>query len=156
MPPQQGNTKKSGPVYFWKPEKGHGYLGQWYWSPWTCNGESYNSAEMWMMVGKARIFSDEDTAQEILATSEPRKQRALGRTVKGFEEKVWDAHKLRIVEEGNYHKFTISEDAENLRALLLATGDRELVEASAMDRVWGIGFSESNAEQNRGETEGGT
>lgn len=59
MPPQQGNTKKSGPVYFWKPEKGHGYLGQWYWSPWTCNGESYNSAEMWMMVGKARIFSDE-------------------------------------------------------------------------------------------------
>jgi ribA/ribD-fused uncharacterized protein len=53
------------------------------------------------------------------------------------------------VEEGNYHKFTISEDAENLRAMLLATGDRELVEASAMDRVWGIGFSESNAEQNR-------
>ena len=53
------------------------------------------------------------------------------------------------MEEGNYHKFTISEDAENLRAMLLGTGNRELVEASAMDRVWGIGYSESNADQNR-------
>jgi ribA/ribD-fused uncharacterized protein len=57
--------------------------------------------------------------------------------------------KLRIVEEGNYHKFTISEDAESLRAMLLATGERELVEASPMDRIWGVGFAADNAGQNR-------
>jgi ribA/ribD-fused uncharacterized protein len=57
--------------------------------------------------------------------------------------------KLRIVEEGNYHKFTISEDAENLKAMLLATGERELVEASPLDRIWGVGFAENNAGQNR-------
>jgi ribA/ribD-fused uncharacterized protein len=33
----------------------------------------------------------------------------------------------------------------NLKALLLATGERELVEASPMDRIWGIGFGEKNA-----------
>jgi ribA/ribD-fused uncharacterized protein len=57
--------------------------------------------------------------------------------------------KLRIVEEGTYHKFTISEDAENLRNMLLATGERELAEASSLDRIWGIGFAEGNAGANR-------
>lgn len=90
-------------------------------------------------------------------------QKALGRQVKDFDEKIWDerkynlmlsyssstdlraADKLRIVEEGNHHKFTISEDAENLRAMLLATGDRELVEASPRDKIWGIGYAEKDA-----------
>ena len=51
--------------------------------------------------------------------------------------------------DGTYHKFTLSPESEQLRAMLLATGERELVEASPMDRVWGIGFSEKNAEMNR-------
>lgn len=57
--------------------------------------------------------------------------------------------KSRIVEEGNYLKFTVSEDAERLRRMLLGTGVRELVEASPMDRIWGIGFGERNAGANR-------
>jgi hypothetical protein len=57
--------------------------------------------------------------------------------------------KLDIVTQGTYHKFTISEDAENLKSMLLATGDRELVEASPKDRIWGVGFGEKNAEKNR-------
>ncbi|KAL1609887.1 hypothetical protein SLS60_001552 [Paraconiothyrium brasiliense] len=142
-------SQKDGPVYFWKPDQGHGYLGQWFWSPWLHEGDEYKTAEMWMMVGKARLFDDEDVAQEILAADNPRKQKALGRKVRNFDEKIWNANKLRIVEEGNYHKFTISEDAESLRAMLLMTGERELVEASPMDRIWGIGFPEKSAGQNR-------
>jgi ribA/ribD-fused uncharacterized protein len=42
-------------------------------------------------------------------------------------------------------KFSVSEDAAALRALLLATGERELVEAAPGDRVWGIGFAEREA-----------
>jgi ribA/ribD-fused uncharacterized protein len=33
--------------------------------------------------------------------------------------------------------------------LLLATGEREIVEASPQDRIWGVGFKESEAERNR-------
>lgn len=55
QPPSQSN----GPVYFWKPDQGHGYLGQWFWSPWTHEGNTYKTAEMWMMVGKARLFGDD-------------------------------------------------------------------------------------------------
>lgn len=59
------------------------------------------------------------------------------------------AAKLQIVIDGNYHKFTASEDADNLRNMLLATGKRELVEASPRDRIWGVGFTEKNAHANR-------
>jgi predicted NAD-dependent protein-ADP-ribosyltransferase YbiA (DUF1768 family) len=109
-------------------------------------------------------------AKQILETANPRDVKRLGRQVKGFDEKVWDKclypllslvlltylptnflpkDKVNIVTTGTYHKFTLSEDAENLRSLLLATGEREIVEASPQDRIWGVGFKESEAERNR-------
>ncbi|KAL5427324.1 hypothetical protein PMIN04_001339 [Paraphaeosphaeria minitans] len=145
----QPRPQKPGPVYFWKPQDGYGYLGQWFWSPWPHEGDTYKTAEMWMMVGKARLFGDEDVAREILAAEHPGRQKALRRKVRGFDEGVWDRHKMRIVEEGNCFKITISEDAESLRAMLLATGERELVEGSPMDWIWGVGFAEKNAGVNR-------
>lgn len=57
--------------------------------------------------------------------------------------------KFEIVVQGNMHKFTVSEEAESLSKWLLATGDRELVEASPMDRIWGVGFTERDAGVNR-------
>jgi predicted NAD-dependent protein-ADP-ribosyltransferase YbiA (DUF1768 family) len=62
------------------------------------------------------------------ATTDPKEHKALGRKVKNFDRKLWDEHKLRIVEEGNYWKFSRSEDAKRLKSMLLATGDREIVE----------------------------
>ncbi|KAG9192872.1 hypothetical protein G6011_11606 [Alternaria panax] len=137
------------PVFFWKPNDGHGYLCQWYWSKFTVDNETYAQAEMWMMVQKARCFGDEEVAKQMLETANPKEHKALGRKVRGFDEKVWDKCKLEIVTQGTYHKFTISEDAENLSRMLLATGERELVEASPYDRIWGVGFAERHAEKNR-------
>lgn len=37
----------------------------------------------------------------------------------------------------------------DLRKQLLATGTRDLVEASPRDRIWGIGFGWKNAEKQR-------
>ncbi|KAF2828457.1 DUF1768-domain-containing protein [Ophiobolus disseminans] len=139
----------TGPVFFWHPHDGHGYLGQWYHSPFSVDGDTYATAEMYMMVQKARLFRDEDVARKMLNTTDPKRHKALGRQVKGFEGGVWDEHKLSIVEQANYHKFTISEDEADLRKMLLATAERELVEASPLDRVWGVGFAEKNAEANR-------
>lgn len=31
----------------------------------------------------------------------------------------------------------------------MGTGERELVEASSMDKIWGVGFAEKDAEANR-------
>lgn len=42
------------------------------------------------------------------------------------------ADKSRIVEEGNYHKFTSSKSNPSMAKKLLDTGDRELVEVGAL------------------------
>ena len=102
-----------------------------------------------MMIQKALLFGDDKIAEQMLRTTDPKQHKALGRRVRNFDAKTWDANKLRIVTEATYHKFTISSDAARLRTLLLATGESELVEASPFDRVWGIGFTERDAEASR-------
>lgn len=72
----------------------------------------------------------------------PRDLRSLGRKIPDFVEEIWQEHRFAIVVEGNYLKFTQNED---LKQLLLSTGERELVEASPRDRIWGVGFGEKNA-----------
>lgn len=65
-------------------------MSQWFISPFTVEGETYQSAEMWMMIGKARLFKDEEKAKQMLATTDPAEHQRLGRLVKGFERKRWD------------------------------------------------------------------
>lgn len=107
-----------------------------------------------MMYAKAVLFQDYGTAEEILATAKPGKQKALGRQVAGFDEDIWKQHREQIVEEGNWWKFKGGEEGcvecARMRSKLLATGERELVEASPRDRIWGVGFGKENAEANRG------
>ncbi|KAH4939238.1 hypothetical protein HBI67_064920 [Parastagonospora nodorum] len=144
-------TPETKPVYFFRPTQGNGYLSQWYWSPFTTptSPHLYATAEMYMMVQKALLFSDPTTASAMLETTDPARHKALGRQVANFDEKIWDANKERIVEEANWWKFTRTEDAEELCRMLLETGEREIVEASLFDRVWGVGFKEGVAGRNR-------
>ena len=67
------------------------------------------------------------------ATNNPKQHKALGRKVKNFDGKLWNQNKLKIVEEGNYWKFTKSKDGENLKKLILDTGDREIVEVGQVE-----------------------
>ena len=55
--------------------------------------------------------------------------------------RIWNTHKDRIVIEGNIAKF--SQNA-NLKAFLLSTGNKILVEASPYDKIWGIGIDENH------------
>lgn len=116
-------------------------LSQWYPAPFVVDGARYATAEHWMMAGKARLFGDDDALAAILDAPDPASAKALGRTVRGFDDARWNAHRFALVVEGNVHKF--GQDAA-LRAFLLATGDRVLVEASPRDRIWGIGLGAAN------------
>lgn len=89
-----------------------------------------------MMAQKARLFGDAGIHDQILASPNPGKAKALGRSVRGFDEAVWHEHRERIAVEGNTLKF---DQNPALRTYLLATGKRVLVEASPVDRIWGIG-----------------
>lgn len=95
-----------------------------------------------MMAEKARLFGDEDALGRILAAGSPGAARAAGREVRGFDEAAWTAARWQIVVRGNEARF--GQNAE-LRACLAGTGDRVLVEASPLDRVWGIGLAPDDA-----------
>jgi hypothetical protein len=49
----------SGAVYFWHPEDNNGFMSQWYEAPFKHEGTEYSTAEMWMMVQKAKLFKDD-------------------------------------------------------------------------------------------------
>ncbi|KAF2843088.1 DUF1768-domain-containing protein, partial [Patellaria atrata CBS 101060] len=138
------------PVFFWRNNgEPNSFMSQWYESPFEFEGTRYRTAEEWMMVQKARLFGDEAVAQKMLSASTPKQHKALGRQVTPFDPDLWDKKKYAIVFQGTVLKFTLSENAAALRSRLLETGGRELVEASPMDRIWGIGFGANNAEKNR-------
>ncbi|MET9834710.1 NADAR family protein [Streptomyces sp. NPDC006385] len=113
-------------------------LSQWWPSPFTVDGVEYATAEHWMMAEKARLFGDAEAERRVLDAGHPSVAKKAGRLVRGFDEVVWDRERFRIVVEGSVHKFAAHAD---LRGFLLGTGDRVLVEASPVDRVWGIGLA---------------
>lgn len=125
-------------IFFWR-----GPLSQWPKS--IIHDPSFNvkftCAEQGMMWNKAILFDDEETAAKILKEASPREQQALGRLVKNYDQKTWDNNKFDIVSRMNYYKF--SQNPE-LKELLLTTYGYELVEASPVDKVWGIGLAEDN------------
>lgn len=105
-----------------------------------------------MMHQKAILFNDEESASKILQTDDPKTCQELGRQVKNYNASIWNENKLNIVTEGSYHKFAHSTlQNDDLKSKLLATGNRPLVEASPVDRVWGVGFGAQDAEDNRAE-----
>lgn len=60
-----------------------------------------------------------------------------------FDQQRWNSSCDGIVERGNFLKFSQNPDLKNV---LLATGDKIIVEASPSDRIWGIGFDAEHAE----------
>lgn len=117
-------------------------LSQWYPAPFEVERVRYPTAEHWMMAEKARLFGDEKARAEILAVHGPADAKAKGRQVRGFSDAVWDAERWEIVVQGSLHKF--SQHPELRRYLLEETRDQVLVEASPMDRVWGIGLAQDD------------
>lgn len=127
-----------------------GPLSQWYGSPFYANhflcemmhytGKIYKyvSCEQYMMHNKAILFQDVESSEKIMATSDPKTLKALGRNVKNFNEELWNKLKFHIVVIGNIHKFNQNE---HLSDFIESTENRTLVEAAWYDAVWGIGLA---------------
>ena len=78
-------------------------------------------AEQYMMHGKAIVFGDREIAEQILAATQPRAQKALGRKVRNFDDVIWKKNRESIVLAGNRLKFTQNE---HLKTALVATRGR--------------------------------
>jgi ribA/ribD-fused uncharacterized protein len=116
-------------------------FSQWWEASFTVENDVYLTAEHWMMAEKARLFKDETILAEILTVQKPAAAKALGRKVQNFDPSVWDSKKGEIVVQGNVHKFSQNP---SLKAFLMATKDKIIVEASPVDAIWGIGLGPDN------------
>lgn len=125
-------------ICFHNPDEVNGYLSNWYLSDFYIENIRYSSMEQYMMHQKALLFQDAETADMILDTSDVGKIKALGRSVKNYDDTIWNGMRQLIVYQGLLEKFRQNSD---LCGLLLATHNGILAECAVQDKIWGIGLS---------------
>lgn len=131
-------------TFFWG-----GPFSNWYDSPFILDGQKYTCVEQYMMQKKALMFGDIEIANEIMKTNNPREQKAWGRKVRNFKMDQWAAVARDIVYRGCVAKFmqNIGPQAVGTSVYdeLMKTKGTLLVEASPLDKVWGIGLDAKTA-----------
>ena len=92
---------------------------------------------------KAITFGDSVTASKIMKTDDPNKCRKLGRQVKGYKDSEWEKIRYDVFYILNWAKY--NQDKELQKKLLNPQFDgKKFVEASPIDKIWGIGYAEDN------------
>lgn len=132
----EDTIKKEEFAFFWG-----GTMSQWAKSKFIIDGVEFNTCEQYMMYKKALMFNDYDAAKKIMSTLNPKEQKQFGREVKGFKDDVWTKYCREIVYDANVAKFTQNK---NMYDELMFTAGRTLVEASPLDKRWGIGLAADN------------
>ena len=131
-------------VYFWGE-----FLSNWYPARFTEAREGktleFFNSEQYFMYEKARAFGDEEIAMRILFEGKnPKQAKSLGRKVKGYNDEVWNKMRYKVMLRANLLKYLQNKDIEKL--LLNEEFDgKNFVEASPIDRIWGIGCDEATA-----------
>lgn len=128
-------TVNANMILFW-----NSCYSQWFPSEFRdCNGLKFFNAEQFMMYHKAKLFNDSEIMEKIIKETNPRAIKEYGRQVKNYIDDIWVDAREEVVILGNYYKFT--QNDRILKELMSSIG-KELVEASPVDRIWGIGLSE--------------
>ena len=123
--------------FFHNPNEPYGFLSNWYLSDFTVNGIKYTSMEQYIMYNKCLCFDDIITAKDILATDDVSVQKSLGRKAQNYIDNIWAGKRQLIAINGLYAKFSQND---NLKKLLLDTGDAYLVECAVNDKIWACGI----------------
>ena len=125
-------------ICFHNPDEEYGFFSNWYPSDFTVKGVNFSLMEQYMMYEKARIFEDAEVAAKILKSSDPGRIKALGRSVRNYDDIIWNGVRQIIVYRGLLEKFRQNDE---LREKLLNTGAVVLAECAVHDKIWGIGLS---------------
>lgn len=111
------------------------------------NGEKktlhFFNSEQYFMYVKAVVFGDYETADKILKTKDPKKAKALGREVKGYDDKVWNEMRYKVMVDANKAKYSQNEELKQLITSEEFKG-KGFTESSPVDLCWGTGFAENH------------
>ena len=116
--------------FFWG-----GPFSNWFHFEFEYKGHTFANTEQAFMWEKALFFNDKFVADQILETPSPHANKKLGRQVKDFDAEKWSEVSYQIMVDVNIPKWKVMSNP------LLMTEDRIIVEASAEDRIWGIGLA---------------
>lgn len=114
----------------WEP---YGELCNYYVRDMVINGEVWPAVEHYYQAQKTL---DPQYQKRIHDALTPADAKALGNAPECVVRPDWDTHKIMAMRRALFYKFTQNED---LKALLLQTGDMVLHENSMVDYYWGIG-----------------
>uniref|UniRef100_A0A7S2IAJ0 NADAR domain-containing protein n=1 Tax=Zooxanthella nutricula TaxID=1333877 RepID=A0A7S2IAJ0_9DINO len=93
-------------------------------------------AEKAIMLARCALMGDVSAFGQIASASKPQLCRALGRSIKGLDQGLWERHAEEMAYEVARQRFVADSD---LGALLLSTGEATLALASPQDGVLGTG-----------------
>lgn len=120
---------------------GRSPFSNWHGCTFEMEDVEFNCAEQAMMYYKALLFDDDAAADKVMVAKTPREQKTLGRSVRNFDQSVWEENRERIMYDILFAKFSQNDD---LKEALLRTEGTRCVESAPNDRVWGVGLSEDD------------
>jgi len=96
----------------------------------------YFCVEQRFMDMKAVLFNDLLSAYRIMKSDDPGEIKMIGRKVKNYDDNIWANKRFDIMEEAVYAKFS-----QNLKLREKIINEKgRFVEASPLDKIWGIGL----------------
>ena len=120
-------------VYFWR---NNTPFSNFYHKPFLYKGHKLLFSEQAFMIEKALQF--DPSKVDLIASVKHAK--SIGREIRNYNDRIWSAKRYHAMVQALEAKFADQE----LREILLATGDRIIVEASPYDKIWGVGLSEND------------
>ena len=114
----------------------HSSLSNFHISPFTLDGQHYQTAEQFIQHKKALHFNDYKVSQQILNTNDPFEAKTLSRNIQNYDKNSWKAVVKDISFPGIRAKF---EQNTLLKQFLESTKPTQLAESS-YDKLWGTGL----------------
>jgi ribA/ribD-fused uncharacterized protein len=120
-------------IHFYRASDEYGCFSNFAAYPITLDGKVWPTSEHYF---QAQKFEDEGHRESIRTTKSPMIAARMGRDRKKKLRPDWEAVKVSIMTDAVRAKFTQHED---IRAILIGTGDARIVEHTKNDGYWGDG-----------------
>lgn len=128
--PGQVNNEK---IYFYKEFGDLGYLASYSSHGFEKDGIYWKTLEHYY---QAQKFEDKNVVNKIINAKTPKEASTIGRDRNNKLKSDWNKIKLNVMEDGLYYKYIQNDD---ICKKLLATGNKEIVEATVKENYWGCG-----------------
>lgn len=107
------------------------------------DGKFWKSSEQCFMAMKAKHFGDMGSYEKILASTEPKHAKSLGRLVKNYNDEEWGKVRYNYMYEIVKEKFSQNEYLKDFIKDDEFKG-KKFVEGNPFDRIWAVGIDYRN------------